>query len=247
MTGKNRGRVLVIRRSDIFSDILKDQGYDVVNLPLIKTEPLDASEEFTAALKRLNEYDGIFFTSPVAAEIVLEEAGRIKVDLSVKIYVLGDRCRSIFENGGVSVISRDVNTIEQFLDSFDENEFADGRFLYFRGTLSTGVITEKHRDKAEVDEITVYRTVEESPDAKTTEDVKNRLNEGKFDWICFFSPSAVHSFVHTFSVDAAVLLKAAAIGETTAKAAEQAGFDVKMTARKASAESFAMELLEHLV
>ena len=65
--------ILVCRNDDRFSSLLREAGFEVVNLELIETRPLEDLRPLREKLARLSEYDGIFFTSPVAAEIFVNE------------------------------------------------------------------------------------------------------------------------------------------------------------------------------
>jgi len=62
--------VIVARADDAFSQILREAGIEVVNLELIRTEVIEDLSEFENLISRLDEYDGVFFTSPVAAAVV---------------------------------------------------------------------------------------------------------------------------------------------------------------------------------
>ncbi len=46
-----------------FSRILAENGFEVINLPLIETKPLEDLREFEAKLDKIENYDGIFLTS----------------------------------------------------------------------------------------------------------------------------------------------------------------------------------------
>ncbi|MGI9056323.1 MAG: uroporphyrinogen-III synthase, partial [Pyrinomonadaceae bacterium] len=60
-------KILVIREFDQFSRFLSENGFEVLNLPLIETNPLDDLSEFKARIEKIEKYDGIFLTSRHAA------------------------------------------------------------------------------------------------------------------------------------------------------------------------------------
>src|SRR5215216_1760411 len=121
--------VLVIRRDDRFSELLREAGLQVENLELIVTRPMADLSDLSKKLQRLDEYNGIFFTSPAAAEAFV---GWLEADsFSGKIYVLGERARRIFDEKGFDVVFRaDANTAEELIASFENAEFEGKRFLF---------------------------------------------------------------------------------------------------------------------
>lgn len=231
--------ILVIRQYDRFSEALERDGFEVVNLELIRTEPLGEA----AMPHRLNIYDGLFFTSPAAADVFIN-SGR---EFFGSVYVLGERSKKILDAAGIKNIYREsANTAGELIGSFDPAEFAGKRLLYLCGDRSMRAIPRLLANTADVDEAVVYRTVSLSPDAETVREIGHRLDSGEIGWICFFSPSGVEGFVGSFVSGGEKNAKAAAIGETTAKAAEAAGLNVKLVSSRANGEIFAKELSEHI-
>src|SRR5438876_4464919 len=191
--------ILVSRGDDNFSSTLRDSGYEVVNLELIKTAPLADLSEPDKTLARIQEYDGLFFTSPAAAEIFVERSKLAGNAFGGKVYVLGERARTILENAGFDVAYRGAaNTAGGLIASFDELEFAGKRLLFVRGDKSLGTIPNLLRKIAVVDEVVVYETKKIGPGKRVSQEIKGRLKSRSIDWICFFSPSGVRSFCGLF-------------------------------------------------
>ena len=237
--------ILVIRSEDGFSQRLRQAGFDVINLELIETKPIEDLSEFRDRLARLKEYDGIFFTSPVAAEIFVRERNGSNA-YSGSVYALGQRARHVLESAALDVkSSADSNTADEMLAAFDKDEFEGKRFLFIRGERSLRTIPETLSDIAEIDEVAVYKTESLKISEDEIEGVKSRLTDGEIAYLSFFSPSGVEIFAKLFG-GAATKMKAAAIGTTTARAAEQAGFTVDLVSPKASADEFATALIEHI-
>src|SRR5215217_2273380 len=133
--------VLVIRRNDRFSELLREAGLEVENLELIVTRPMSELSDLSQMLERLDEYEGIFFTSPAAAQVFVQRMGADS--FSGKIYVLGERARKIFREKGRDVIFRaDASTAEELIASFGNSEFEGKRFLFVRGDRSMRTIPE---------------------------------------------------------------------------------------------------------
>ncbi len=239
--------VLVIRGDDGFSAILRDNSCEVVNLPLITTSDAEDLTDLDERIDRINDYDGLFFTSPAAAKVFVGKLIASGNSFGGKVYVLGRRAKNVLDPLGLDIVFRDsANTGGELINSFDEHEFADKRFLFVRGEKSLRTIPELLKGKAQIDEIVVYRTLEIQPEDAVLRFVTDKLRIGAFDWVCFFSPSGVEGFSRLFGADAATDIKAAVIGETTAGKAVNKGFDVRFIARRAEADEFAAELVNYI-
>ena len=242
-----RPTILVIRSDDSFSRFLRESGFDVLNLEMIKTEPVDDLSELAKTIKRIDEYDGIFITSPVAAEIFVK---RLKINgkaYSRKVYVLGERARNVLSGSDLNVItSEKANTAKDLIELFDATEFAGKNLLFIRGDRSVRTIPQMLEGKAKVDELTVYRTVESKLDGDLTVDIKERFENNEIERICFFSPSGVTSFIKVFGNEDLTKIKGAAIGETTAASARGSGINIDFISQRATAEDFAAGLAAYI-
>src|SRR5688572_4484850 len=191
--------VLVIKREGRFTSLLRESGCQVSNLDLIKTAPVEDLGELNARLKRIDEYDGLFITSPAAAEVFVRQLIAVRRNFVGRVYALGDRARKLLEGAGLNVISPGfANTAADLVESFKDREFAGKNLLFIRGDQSMRTIPRLLTSKARIDEIAVYRTVETLPDETVIKSVRTDLRNGQVGWICFFSPSGVRSFVKLF-------------------------------------------------
>ena len=237
--------ILVIRNDDKFSSVLRAAGFDVEDLELIETRPLADLSELRVKVARLSEYDGIFFTSPVAAEIFLKERNGSN-DFHGAVYALGLRARFVLASAGLKVRSPvAANTAEEMLSQLGNDEFSGKRYLFIRGEKSLRTIPEKLSAIAAFDEVSVYATEPAILDKHTIESLRSRLQRSQFDVVCFFSPSGVERFAELFG-DAGRSVSAAAIGVTTADAADDAGFEVVFVSPRSNADDFARGLIEHV-
>ena len=237
--------ILVIRSEDSFSRRLREAGSEVINLELIQTKQIEDLLDLRDRFATLNEYDGIFFTSPVAAEIFL----RVRNDsngFTGNVYALGQRAADVLQSAGVSVkSSSNSNTADEMLAAFGKDEFAGKRFLFVRGEKSLRTIPESLGDIAEIEEVAVYRTETPKIGKDRVDSLSSQLTRSEIQYVCFFSPSGVERFAELFG-DAVKIVRAAAIGTTTAQAAREAGFSVDLVSPKASADEFAKTLIEHI-
>ena len=237
--------ILVIRIDDSFSSTLRGAGFDVVNLELIKTSPLDDLSDLQNKIAKLPEYDGLFFTSPAAAEIFVKERNGSN-GFHGSVYVLGGRAQQILESAGLTVkTAADANTAEEMLTEFGTAKFEGGRYLFVRGEKSLRTVPEALKDLATVDEVVVYKTETPEIDEQKVYDLRSRILNGDIDFVCFFSPSGVERFVALLR-DTARNIRCAAIGKTTADAAQQAGFNVEFISPRSNADEFARGLIRHI-
>ena len=235
-----RPAVLVVRSNGRFSEALRETGCEVINLELIQTEPVSDVSELVKTVRRINEYDGIFLTSPAAAEILLRHLTPEGRKFHGNVYVLGERARAVLDRSGLKLISiTNANTAQDLILSIDEADLTDKKLLFVCGDRSIRTIPEMLGGIARVDELVVYRTVANSPDDGVIEGVKARLKTNDIDWGCFFSPSGVDSFMAHFGDDDIGNVRAAAIGETTAGRASEVGLNVAFISERSNAEDFA--------
>ena len=233
--------VIVVRADDNFSQMLRDAGLEVINLELIKTEVLEDLSEFENLISHPDDYAGVFFTSPVAAQVFVD---RVQPRLKPALYALGRRATAVLVDAGFAVRTiSDANTADEMLAAFGDAEFAGKKLLFVRGERSMRTIPEKLRGIADIDEIAVYRTVEIEPAETAVSDIRRRLEKREIDWACFFSPSAVEAFEKRFGTAA---VNVAAIGNITATRARELGFRVDLVASRATNEVFAKELIDWL-
>ncbi len=239
--------ILVVREFDTFSSFLAENGFEVINFPAIQTLPIEDFSELLEKIENSKNYDGLFFTSPKAAEVFLQNFENKENDFRGKVYVLGNRTKLLFENTNFEIAFRtNANTAEDFINSFDEREFNGKNFLFLRGDRSLRTIPELLKDQSRVDEIVVYRTIENTINENLKNEIGERFSKNGIDWICFFSPSGIESFVKTFGGFSLNSIKIAAIGTTTAKKAVENNLKVEFVSSKANAEDFAFELIDYI-
>jgi uroporphyrinogen-III synthase len=227
--------ILVIRADDAFSSSLRAAGFNVTNLPLIGTKPLEDQSGLTKILRRLSEYDGIFFTSPAAAEVFVNAAGSSAAQ--PRIFAMGGRSRELLERAGYAVdAGKRGNTAAEFVASFEESEISGKRLLFVRGNRSLLTVPNLLKDRAQVEEVVVYETIENIPNEDVQVEIRTRLEAGEFEWACFFSPSGVETFCKLFGKK--YIRRVAVIGTTTAAAVEQQGLTANFISPRSSALDF---------
>jgi len=239
--------ILVVRDYDKFSELLAQADFETVNFPAIQTLPVENLNELDEKLGEINDYDGLFLTSPKAAEVFLQRFSERNLEFRGKIYVLGNRTKTLFENTNFQIVFREnANTAEELINSFTVREFAGKKFLFLRGDKSLRAIPELLKDAAAIEEVIVYRTIENSFDKVLIAEIKEKLRERTIAWICFFSPSGIENFTKAFDVTSLNKVKIAAIGETTARRAAEEKLKVDFISARANAGDFARGLIKQI-
>lgn len=240
--------ILVIREFDAFSRILAEKGFEIINLPLIKTAPLKDLSDFEAKLENLKNYDGIFLTSRNAARIFAAKIREKKKNFGGKVYVLGKRSFDLLKTENLDLVfEKEANTAREFLEKIAPEFLKNRRFLFIRGEKSLRVVPEFLKIfNAEVDEAIVYETGKILVEADKVKSISEKIEKNEIAAACFFSPSAAESFLEQFGAEILHQTRIATIGKTTAEFLEKRNLKINFVSPKSSAEDFAAGLIEYL-
>ena len=231
-------KILIIREFDNFSQILAANEFEIINLPLIETVAIDD----LSGLETIENYDGVFLTSKQAAEIFKE---KVQTDFCGKVYVLGKRSYEILKDGNLNLhFDETANTAREMIENIAPNELNGKRFLFIRGEKSLRIVPDFLSKIASVDEAIVYETRNIAVEIDKINELREKF---KFTAVCFFSPSAAQSFIEQFGAEILHQTVIAAIGKTTAEFFETRDLRVNFVSSKATAENFAVELIEYLI
>lgn len=239
--------VLVVRGDGRFSRLLRREGFDTVELELVRTEPIEDLTEFSSILSRIGDYDGIFITSPAAAEVFVGKLNGGREVFNGKFYVLGERSKTVLRNSGFTIEpSGPANTAEELISSFADTEFSGKKLLFVRGDRTVGSVRKMLGGIAKLDESIVYRSRDLVPDERLVSEILQRLRGREIVTTCFFSPSGVERFASVFADVDPGTVSVSAIGKTTAHRASVTGFDLEFVSSHATVEDFASGLAAYL-
>jgi uroporphyrinogen-III synthase len=240
-------RIVVTRRAEQSAWLtgrLRELGATVVELPLIEVVPPAETRPLDEALRGLDRYDWIVFTSANAVHAVtarlsaLGLAPRVLVDR--KIASVGpattEALRAFAPDVEVALepASHDADSLVQELAGAARGR----RFLLptsdrARETLPVGL-----RERgARVDVVIAYRTIAPA-------DLRQRVLDGlreRPDLVIFASPSAVENLV-SVAEGQARRIPAAVIGPVTAEACRRAEIEVRVVASPSTAEGLVAAL-----
>ena len=240
-------KILIIRKPDEFSRILAENGFEIINLPTIETKPLEDLSDFQTKLKEVENYDGIFITSKIAARILVEKFDELNVNFAGKVYVLGKRSFELLQSKNLNLVFfEDANTADEMLEKISPDELKNKKFLFVRGEKSLETIPQFLNDLAICDEAIVYRNQPIAIDLYSVSKVSELLKSSKIEAVCFFSPSGAEIFIEKFGAQILHQTKIATIGKTTADFFEKQNLRVDFISPKSTAKDFAVELTKYL-
>ena len=238
--------VLVVRKFDNFSRILTENAFSVINCPTIETSE---SENFRSRLAKISaeNYDGIFLTSRKATEIVFGEIFCKNLRYNGKVYVLGQRSFERLKDLELDLFfDEKANTAREMLAAIPLENLKNKRFLFIRGDKSLRAVPEFLEEIATVDETIVYETRPLMVAETLKDEIEKKAENGEIRAACFFSPSGAESFLEQFDEKVLQQTRIAAIGKTTADFLEKQNLKTDFTPTKATAEDFAIELIDYL-
>ena len=220
------------------ADRLRALGARVSAIATTRIEALDP-EPLRRALRRLDAYRGILFTSRHAVRIVLGELRELEADQSVlarvEVIAIGPATAATLEQEGLpaGLVARRF-TAEGILETLASRGPVSGwRLLYPAAAGAREVLPSGLRVRgAEVDVVPIYRSVAVQDAAVR---VREMVARDEIDLIVVTSGSSARA-VWDAVADAGAMLTVASIGPATTAVARELGMHVAAEAREATVE-----------
>ncbi|GAB6183046.1 uroporphyrinogen-III C-methyltransferase [Thermodesulfovibrio hydrogeniphilus] len=242
-------RVLITRRLTFEYLKLEDLGAELFVFPTIDFLPPDDLTDLDKAIEKINDYFAIVFPSPRAVKFFFERFLYHDNDIrdlrGIKICAIGPETSNTLKNYGIKadLVAEEFSAkglFESFKSKFNNHESISTthqslKILYPRSDIALkGFIEDAQKIGIAVDAPITYRTVKPTEHGKR---LKRFLREGRITVATFTSPSSFNNLIEILQDDATALLKEvaiAAIGKTTAKAIEKAGYKVSIIPEKST-------------
>ena len=239
LTGK---RILVTRarqQASSLSRLLADRGAQPVEVPAIAVEAIENNVELVRAIRDIDSYQWVVFTSVNGVETFFNRLNKLHLDArilkNVKISAIGPATAESLKSRGILVDYLPAEfTSRGLLDVLKNKSISGQRFLLPRADIGDKELVEGLESMgAEVRDIAVYRT---APAVEAIARGKEMLLDHNIDVITFTSSSTVTNFIDSFRSQKLDLngAKIACIGEKTAETAKKAGLKVDIIAREAT-------------
>lgn len=237
-------KVLLTRPKDLISSMagkLRRMGAEVLELPAIRTEPIEENPELEKAMEVLSEYQWLVFTSPTGVKVFFQQMKKYGKDIrslgQAKVAAIGEGTRKKLEERGIF-----ADLMPEVYDGASLGkalaEVCDGseKILIPRARLGTRELLIPLEEKGiHTDDIPTYDTLYESSEFI---DEKKEFETGRIDCAVFTSASTVKGFVESTRGLDYSRVKAACIGKQTRAAADAYGMETYM-ADKATMDSLA--------
>lgn len=235
-------KVLVTRpkgRSSRTADELRKKGAEVLELPSVRTVPLEDQSKLTTAFDKMSSYQWIVFTSPTGAEIFFDELRKAHKDIrslaGAKVAAIGQGTAGILEDRGILVdLIPPIYDGDSLGEALAERLHEGDRILLPRARKGNQnllkILTEQG---AQVDDIATYDTVYEN---SRLIQIDKEIERDAIDCVVFTSASTVKGFAESTGCKDYSHVTAACIGKQTKAAADTYGMQTYM-AEKATIDS----------
>lgn len=211
------GKTIVITRAASQSAQLRNQledlGARVIECPTIQIVPPQSWKPVDDAIRRLQTYQWLLFTSANAVEQFMDRMGQRRP--AIPIAVIGSATTAKLGEWGLkpALVPNDFRA-EGLLEAFPAN-LVGKRILFPRAEVARELLPEELRRRgATVDVVIVYRTVK-----AFSGNIVDILENERVDCIVFTSPSTIPDDLHTLPTRTAL----AVIGPVTREAAQLLG------------------------
>lgn len=243
-------KVLVTRPKELVSrtaDKLREKGAEVLELPAIRTVPMEDQNRLYKALDHLEEYQWLVFTSPTGVRVFFEELIRHGKDIramgNARLAVIGEGTKkALKERGLLADFVPSVYDGDTLGKELSELLSGGEKILIPRAEKGNEKLTAfLAQAGAVIEDVPTYQTLYEKSQLI---DEKKEFETGQISCAVFTSASTVKGFVEgTKGLDYSKV-KAACIGRQTKAAAESFGMKAYMS-EKATIDSL-VKLVEDM-
>ena len=241
--------MIVTRPQELASTLsarLRTLGAEVLEIPAIRTVPIEDNGELRAALDKLEDYTWLVFTSQAGVDVFFSQLKKHAVDVrrlyTLKIAAIGSATEKALNDRGVFVDvvpgTYDGLSLGRALaDTVKPGE----KLLMTRARIGSKDLTEE-LDKAGAgyDDIPVYDTVYEENTVLPLADI---LATKKVDYVAFTSASTVRGFAAMAGDADLTQFTAVCIGEQTEREAKNYGLKT-VTSDEITIDSVAAKIVE---
>ena len=247
--------ILVTRAREQASDfraLLEERGARCLEFPTIQVVPPPSWEALDRALKSIDRYQWVIFTSVNGVRFLFQRLKALGEDVralrGIRLGAIGPKTAAAVEERGLRLdLVPSEYRAEAVINALGEAEIRGRRFLLPRAAKAREVLPEKLVEMGgEVEVVTAYETVRPSEKA---EEVRRLLREGAIHCITFTSSSTVENFIAMVGDDdlPSLLGKTvvACIGPITAETARRHGVTVEIIPDEYTIEALTAALVTH--
>ncbi|MCS7203864.1 MAG: uroporphyrinogen-III C-methyltransferase [Thermodesulfovibrio sp.] len=249
-------RILITRQLTDDYLLLEDLGAELFVFPTIKFLPAEDFSELDKAIENIKKYQIVVFPSPRAVTFFFDRFLSFEKDIrdlkDILICAVGKETAKGLKNYGINpdILPEEysseglVKVLKETMSNFNLKKDTL-KILYLRSDIALkGFIEEMEKLGIKVDAPITYRNVKPTEHGKR---LVKFLREGKITIATFTSPSSFHNLLDILKDDARQMLKEvviAAIGRTTAKAIEEAGYKVSIIPEKSTIKNMVEAIIK---
>ena len=248
-------KIVVTRARTQASDLvekLSRLGADCIEIPAIRINPPSDNSALENALKRIDTYQWLVFTSVNGVDFFFKTLYGLGRDVRslghLKFACIGPATRDRLKNFGILAdILPETYRAESVVEAFENQDVAGKHILLPRAMEARTVLPEElEKMGAIVDAVTAYVTI---VDPRSEETVSGKIENTDIDMVTFTSSSTVKNFAGLFSDQKfSAFMKntaAACIGPITADTAAELGLSVDVTAETFTIDGLVDAILEY--
>jgi uroporphyrinogen-III synthase len=222
------------KQASALSNLLREQGARVTEIPFIEVKPPKSFAPLDQALRKLHTYDWLVLTSVNGVEVFFSRLEKLKsADLSgLRVAAIGPATRDAIEREGLRVQLMPREYVAESIVKALRAKARGKRVLLVRAKVARDVIPRELRKAgARVDVVEAYQTVvPRNSGAKLRQmltDPKQRPHA-----ITFTSSSTVRNFVKLAGKASSDGISLASIGPVTSATLRECGLKVGVQARE---------------
>src|SRR4030042_175821 len=239
------------RQADDLARLLAEQGANPISFPTIKMVGPSDWRQLDAALKKIDKYAWIIFTSANGVQFffkrLLDKGKDIRDLKGIKICCIGPATAKQIEDRGIKVdLVPDEFIAEGILNSFAAMNLRDKKILLLSAAIARDILPEGLKKRgASVAVVAAYRTLNSG---RKKEELEELFAENKVDVITFTSSSTVTNYVKIMGADYSLPphVQIACIGPVTAATAKKAGFKIDIQQEEYTMEGLVQSLVDHM-
>jgi len=250
-------RIVVTRareQASEFLSLLSGLGAECLEFPSIEIVPPENWNALDRAIKDLETYQWLLFTSVNGVKYFFERLDHHQKDVrdlkGIKVGAIGPKTAAAISKKGIKadLVPKEYRA-EAIIQEMGKQEIKGAKILLPRAEKAREILPrELESQGAEVDVITAYRTMKPDQDLGK---IKEMLKQGQIDMVTFTSSSTVTNFIEMFEPDLDSLRRwmqkvtVACIGPITAEKAKEKGLSVDIMPKDYTIESLSKGILDY--
>lgn len=248
-------KILVTRpaaQAESLSKPLRELGAEVIELPSFEINPLSNGKKLDAALRKIQQYDWLLFTSVNAVDYFFARIKQLKQDIrtlqGIKIASVGPATSQAISKHLLKVDreAKDFSS-DALAAALSTREIKGKRILFPRAEIARpNIVADLKQRGAKLDVVAIYR----SEPLRYSQQELQKIFKKMPDLLTFTSSLGAEYFFRglksSLFKQKIQKIPCAVLGRSTRETAEALGFEVIVMPRQATIENFIEEILKFL-